>query len=186
VGEKLHTFILGDLSKKDRESGGAATLKTWSQSYHHIWQREFAEILIPRPEDLRAAVGVLQRALQRSSDGSGTDAADRLRRISANVEALIAEFDRLGKNATVSQNERDAWERQLEHARRIHAPRAAVRSSPPTDHSHHLSALDWFRGGIAGGLSHRSDGHAWLWYLLRRVLAVSAGLLSRTLRLLLG
>jgi plasmid stabilization system protein ParE len=170
VGERLHTFVLGNLPKKDRVSGAIATLKAWSQTFQHLWQHEFAETLIPRAGDVRAATAVLEHALAHSTDLSDPAAADRLRRIADNVQALLAEFDRLGNPGTLSPEVREDVRRQLKRASQLLAGQSAPGSAKRPGRSAHRDAWDRLPRLVLGGLAAGFGDRVLFWRYLRQLL----------------
>lgn len=95
AGEKLHTFILGDLFDEQRAAGTISVLRQWSHSFHRIWKHWFAEILAPAWRDCQAAGRLLERLLaEEAASGFSESETARLRRVLENVQFLVQEFKR--------------------------------------------------------------------------------------------
>lgn len=98
AGEKLHTYLLGDLFENEETTSGLSTLKSWSTTFRRVWTNRFAEVLTPHWRDVKAAGAVLRSALERAEEPVSTDEAARLARLHASVKHLLHEYQRgLGK-----------------------------------------------------------------------------------------
>jgi hypothetical protein len=92
--EKLHTFLLGDLFEDHAQGATIAKLKSWSRTFHRIWQNRFAEILAPSLRDCQAAAEVLEAALEHYRSGTPQADPDSLRQLIENVRFLVSEYQR--------------------------------------------------------------------------------------------
>jgi hypothetical protein len=168
VGEKLHTFILGNLKETNDPLRSFATLKGWSQTYHHIRPPQFGEILAPLACDVQAAAAVLEQAVRELENGTSVRSARELRRISDNVRALLQELHRVGDASALPQETREAIERQLQRVRQTLSrmpARSASRHGGGFPHARRFGA--WWTAGLGRTRDEFGD-HPRLWHYLRQ------------------
>ncbi len=91
-GQKLHTFLIGDLLEKGETARTIETLKGWSETFHRVWTNRFADILAPTLADLEAAGGVLQALAEKAGRHPSRELGTRLRRMRQAVGYLLRQF----------------------------------------------------------------------------------------------
>jgi hypothetical protein len=172
AGEKLHTFLLGDLFDLEAAPGTVRTLKEWSTSFHRVWANRFGEILAPTIHDCRGAAGILESSLDERDGPRPPAAADRLRRILENARSLLRELKQsLGKGGPLPEEVRRI-EEQLAEAERLlgHGPSGARGEEPGPGNRGRAAGS----GDVAvSGLENASTAPIGWW---RRLLDVAARL----------
>ncbi len=124
AGERLHTFILGDLFEDKETSATIDTLRQWSRTFRRIWTNRFAEVLAPGEADCLAAGWELEAWLRQAQADPKAAHASRLRRLVENLRFLVRQFKRShGKTAPLpgswqslarALDEADQWLAQMD------------------------------------------------------------------------